>query len=249
MSTPARRRHYRVQLDQSQRLAVAVVRADGPSRRFQVRDASLGGASFSLGINELPWVGPGDVLELTFFLPASDRPLRARGSVLRRGPEGPGAPSPVPGKAAEPTDLIAVRLLDESALAVQLDASGWRFFNRRAQPRADLSREALLARVLTPGCSLRLALLDLSLAGIGLEFRAGLGESPTLAERLRVGFVLETGGEPLSAQGTLVHRTPRAGRERLGVAFDGACSPHLLSRATAVGRVLVRNQLHSSGPA
>jgi hypothetical protein len=248
MSTPARRRHYRVQFDQSQRLAVSVLRAEGPSRRFQVRDASLGGASFSLGTRELPWVGPGDLVELAFFLPASNRPLRARGSVLRRGSEGSVAPSAVPGKATESTDLIAVKLLDGPALAAQLDAVGWGFFNRRAQRRADLSRDALLARVLLPGRSLRLALLDLSLAGIGLEFRSGRGESPALGERLRVGFVLDPGGDPISAEGTLVHRTPRGGLERLGIAFDGPRSPHLLARAAAVGRVLVRSQLHGTGP-
>lgn len=248
MSTPARRRHYRVPVDQSQRLAVVVQRPDGPTRRFQVRDASLGGASFSVGARELPWVGPGDVLELAFYLPASERPLRARGSVLRRQPEGPGAPSPVPGKASEPTDLVALQLIDGAELAQQLDSAGWKFFNRRAQRRAELGAEAPPGRVLSPGRSLRLALLDLSLAGVGLEFRSGPGELPSIGERLRVGFALAAGAEPLFAEGTLVHRTPRAGGERWGLAFDASRSPHLLARAAAVGQALVRSQLRVTGP-
>ena len=248
MSTPARRRHYRVRVDQSQRLEVSVIRAEGPSRRFQVRDVSLRGVSFFVGVGELSFVGPGDLLELAFFLPTSSRPLRIRGSVMRRQSEGPGVSSVIPGKSTEPSDVIAVELLDVSSIAQQLDGNGWKFFNRRAEGRADLSREPLLARVLAPGRSLRLPILDLSPAGIGLEFGAGRGEPPAIGERLRIGFVLHPGGDPISAEGPLLYRAPRAARERLGIQFDGSRSPQLLARAAEVAGVVMRSQIRSYGP-
>lgn len=257
MSSAARRRHYRVQVDQSSKLAVEVLRGGQASRKYSLRDVSLGGLGLVLPPGELTWLGPGDQADLRLYLPGRPQPLVVRGSVIRRQPLPPsGAPGPAgapdrPGAQAGAAranaggqgDLLALQILESSGLAQQLDPGLWTYFNRRAQQRGDLCRERLEVRLLSPTRSLRAELHDLSLGGLSVRWSAPSSAPPAAGERFRVGLRLEAGGALLTYEATVAHTTQRAGGLRIGLCFDGQRSPRLPMQAVPIGQALVRAQL------
>jgi c-di-GMP-binding flagellar brake protein YcgR len=262
MSNPARRRHYRVQVDPSSRLFAEFLRGGQVSRRYSLRDVSLGGLSVVLPPGEQSLLGPGDELNLRLHLPGRPGAISARASVVRREAlppdtqaavvaqalRGSASSGPKPGDQA---DLLGLKMLDSSGLAQQLDPAAWVYFNRRSHQRGDLSRERAEVRLLSSRRSLRAELHDLSLAGLGLRWNALRSEPPAVGERFRIGLRLEAQGELLTYEAGIVHVTSRSGGLRLGLAFDADRSPRLSAQAHPVGRALVRVQLAGSraGPA
>lgn len=142
---------------------------------------------------------------------------------------------------------VGVAFRDAERLYTQLDERQWNFFNRRAAFRvvpATADGGPVVASFYLPGKRRPRAIPihDLSSSGMAVEIDADEEVEFSETRPMRVTFTLPLDGSELDMKVLFVHRTPRAGRRRVGFRFDPGSTPRFESQTETILRYVLERQ-------